>query len=238
MAWTVTTSALPYRGFKCEVVPLRISQEEVQAHIQDHQRHARSVLKQIGELNFQQRSEILKHVKDNDGELVSVGKLCRQQLPCILGDLDIDIVLWTVRAPISRPPSRPARSVRTTSRLRKASELSEATEIRARRTSSGHQSNIKRTGLARAQAVPPHSASTSFSSLPRTRTHAHSRVAPEPPSRDDFLIHPRSSWTSVSTTEERRSATFDEPLDRRGNIAGLRTDNFSGVLWRNLSNKS
>ena len=81
---------------------LRIPQEQIRAHIQDHQRQSRSVIKQLEKINSSQRAKVLEHVESTDTELVSVGLLSRQTLSCILGDVDVAIILWIVTVPSHR----------------------------------------------------------------------------------------------------------------------------------------
>ena len=99
MAWTLTTVPTLSDGLTCTIEPLRIPQTQIQAHLRDQQRQTQSVLKQMERLNSYQRTKILAHAGKSPGELVSVGELCRQQISCIVGDIEVAVLLWIKQMP-------------------------------------------------------------------------------------------------------------------------------------------
>ena len=99
MAWTLTTVPNLHDGLSCLFEPLKIPQAQIQAHMRDHQRQTPSVMKQMEHLNLHQRTKILAHAGKSPGELVSVGELCRQQVSCILGDIEVAVLLWIKQMP-------------------------------------------------------------------------------------------------------------------------------------------
>ena len=97
-AWIVT--AVPHtQGYDCRVEPFLFAQDQIRQQVQQHEAVSKSVAEQLHQFNPLQRARILEHVRDQSLELNSVGELCRQQVPSVLGDVEVSVLPRTTRLP-------------------------------------------------------------------------------------------------------------------------------------------